>query len=255
MNIKPLMRGVPVMNEPVAVALWSMKGGVGVTVTAAVLAMGLAENGHDVLAVDLGADLGPTLGVPVEPGPGISDWLASPSDVDAEALHRIGREVAPRLTLLSMGSAHLASESSMDADRQLALDAALRSSGKSLVVDVGSLAGPLSPHHRLRIHVAQAMTTQWLVTRRCYLAVSASTRTPVPPDGILVVSERHRALSAADAAEAIGAPLVAECSLDMGLARVVDSGLLLARAPRSLCRFLGNLFPQAQGPRRARLAR
>lgn len=224
-----------------SVALWSMKGGVGVTVTAAAMAIGLAARGHDVLLVDLGADLASVLGVPLEPGPGLTDWLASPAVVTAAALHRIVREVSPGVGLLPSGSASLDESPDDWPDRLAALGPALRASGKALVVDAGSLVGPPSRHHELRMAVVHAMAHQWLVTRRCYLAVSASTRSPVPPDGVIVVSERHRALTAADAADALRVPLVAECGLDSGVARIVDSGLLLTRAPRSLCRMLGDL--------------
>ena len=52
-------------------------------------------------------------------------------------------------------------------------------------------------------------------------------------DGIIAIVEPGRALNGRDAARAIGAPIVAELPYDPSIARAVDAGLLAARTPRS----------------------
>ncbi|HKY13967.1 MAG TPA: hypothetical protein VJM33_03510, partial [Microthrixaceae bacterium] len=77
-------------------ALWSAKGGVGVTTTAVGLASVLAADRSsqsrsrrarpDVLLVDLGGDLPASVGLP-QPEHGLTDWLAV--DADGAALRRV----------------------------------------------------------------------------------------------------------------------------------------------------------------------
>jgi hypothetical protein len=80
----------------------------------------------------------------------------------------------------------------------------------------------------------EAADLSLLVTRPCYMAIQRARRIGVQPTGIAVIHEPGRALSADDIERAIGAPVVFETRLDPAVARAVDSGLLVARLPRSL---------------------
>ena len=57
---------------------WSAKGGSGTTVVAAALALVLARQQPTTL-VDLAGDIPAALGLPQPSGPGVADWLASPT--------------------------------------------------------------------------------------------------------------------------------------------------------------------------------
>ena len=63
---------------------WSAKGGSGTTVFAAALALVMGQRRPTVL-VDLDGDAPATLGLAQPSGPGVAEWLASPS-ADALAL-------------------------------------------------------------------------------------------------------------------------------------------------------------------------
>jgi hypothetical protein len=87
----------------------------------------------------------------------------------------------------------------------------------------------------------------YLVTRPCYLALR---RTPLGyarrrPDGIVLITEPGRALTASDVATIIGAPIRAELAQDPAVARAIDAGLLAHRLPRTLARAVGRLVEPA----------
>lgn len=73
--------------------------------------------------------------------------------------------------------------------------------------------------------------TRYLVVRGpCYLALSAAVARPDPaPDGIVLVAEPCRSLTARDVTEVTGVPVVAVVEVSDRVARAVDAGLLLAR--------------------------
>ena len=89
--------------------------------------------------------------------------------------------------------------------------------------------------------------TRYVVTRPCYLALRAEVQTRQyedRADGLIVITEANRALSADDAARAIGVPVVAEIPWDPAVARAIDAGLLASRLPASLARPLGAIRPK-----------
>lgn len=103
-------------------------------------------------------------------------------------------------------------------------------STETLIVDAGTAA---VEHYGVR----------YLVTRPCYLAlrraaIGADTR----PDGVVVIEEPGRALTAQDAADVVCAPLRATIGLDPAVARAVDAGLFASRLPRTLTRSLRHLI-------------
>ena len=58
------------------------------------------------------------------------------------------------------------------------------------------------------------------------------------PDGVVLVEEPGRSLTAADVARAVGAPVVARIDVDPAIARAVDAGLLAARLPAAMVKSL-----------------
>ena len=189
---------------------WSAKGGSGTTVVSAALALVLSHR-RPALLVDLAGDAPAALGIAEPAGPGVADWLASPS-ADAAALQRLAVPSSPA-----------------DA-RWGQLAQALGQLGAAAVVDCGTGAPPAG--------LVAAAGHSLLVTRPCYLALRRAVATGVQPSGIVLVHEPGRALTARDVERSLGAPVVAELHYDPAVARAVDAGLLAARLPRSLAHSL-----------------
>jgi hypothetical protein len=71
---------------------------------------------------------------------------------------------------------------------------------------------------------------RYLVLRGpCYLALAAALRHDSPPDGIVLLQEPGRSLTARDVTEVTGIPVVAQVAVSDVVARAIDAGLLLAR--------------------------
>jgi len=232
------------------VALWSMKGGVGVSVLTAALT--ISADGPagalmgTVIAVDLVGDLPVVLGREPTEGLGVIDWVKATPDDPVDALRRLaaGAEsdelsfgVVPR-----GGGAIEVDDPDAAAAR---LVEALGAMADVVFVDCGEFrrpgstpddAPPPSDEQRFRIAVAAAADVGWLVSRACYLSARVAAHSPVPADGCVVLSETGRALGSGDVAAAIGAPLVLDVAVDPRIARIVDCGSLLTRLPSSLQR-------------------
>lgn len=202
---------------------WSVKGGSGTTVVAASLALVLSHR-RPTLLVDLAGDAPAALGMGEPAGPGVADWLASPT-ADAGALGRLALPATATLQLLPRGSRPTGSST-----RWPALATALAAHEATVVVD----AGTGTPDAAL----AAAATHRLLITRPCYLGLRRAVAAEVQPTGIVLVTEPGRALSGRDVERALGAPVVAEVQYDPAVARAVDAGLLASRLPRPLAQQL-----------------
>lgn len=201
---------------------WSCKGGVGTTVVAALCALRSAET-HSTIAVGLDGDLAAALGVSIgSDDAGFGDWTAAACDgATTDGLVRVGVEAAPGLTVVSVGQ-----PPPTDLDEAVGK---LVSGSHHVIVDAGRI--DLQP---LSVALARAATASLFVTRRCYLALRRANELPVQPTGVVVVSERGRALTLADVEAVTGAPVVADLAVDDALARTVDAGLLTTRLPRGV---------------------
>ena len=90
------------------VACWSVKGGSGTSVTAALAARRwAATTDAGALLVDLCGDTPGLLGVPEPSTPGVADWLNAGDEVQIDALRRLEREAAAGLFLLHRGAGPL----------------------------------------------------------------------------------------------------------------------------------------------------
>ena len=213
---------------------WSVKGGSGTTVVSASLALVLSQHRPTVL-LDLAGDAPAALGLPEPSGPGVADWLASPT-ADAPALLRLGIPASEQLQVLPLGSGLAANPA-----RWSALAVALAEADASVVIDAGTGSPPVA--------LFEAVSRRLLVTRPCYLAlrraVTLCTAPALGPTGVVLVTEPGRALNARDVERALGAPVVAEVPIDPTVARSVDAGLLASRLPRSLVTTIGALLTPA----------
>ncbi len=202
--------------------LWSAKGGVGCSVTAAALGV-VSSRRRDTVVVDLGGDLPLVLGVDEgRRSAGIAEWLAA-DDPPTDALGRLELPVRDRLSLLPAGQLPLTGRP----ERCRELVATLAADDRHVIVDVGANRPRL-----VALFDAEAVSV--LVTRCCYLALS---RAPVGhPDLVVAIREPGRVLRPADVGRAVGAPVLAVLDHDPSVARVVDAGILPRRLPSSLRR-------------------
>ncbi len=204
---------------------WSAKGGSGTTVVAAALALVLSQR-QPALLIDLGGDSPAALGIAEPHGPGIAEWLASPT-ADSAALRRLAIDATDALQLIPLGVAQLPSP---DDPLWSRLVTALGSLDATVVIDAGTGAPPTA--------LATAATHSLLVTRPCYLALRRAVATGLQPTGIVLINEPGRALSARDVERSLNTPVIVELQYDPAVARAVDAGLLASRLPRSLAHSL-----------------
>ena len=210
--------------------MWSVKGGSGVSVTAALAATMFARERRRVLVVDLRGDQPAVLGVEEPSGPGVRDWLAS-TDGSESALDRLLIDLGHGVWLLPSGAAQ-----DWPSERPRQLVAALRRMRCEVVVDAGVLHGPglgVTPIVTLGRVLAGAGRS-WLVVRPCYLTVRRAVAERVVADGLILVQDPGRSLGAREVSRALRTPVVATVSDDPAIARSVDSGQVLRRSPRGL---------------------
>lgn len=217
---------------------WSPKGGSGVSVVAAALALACADGGEETLLVDLDGDQPGILGLG-RSGVGVADWLAS-VEVPVDALAALEQPVGERLRVLERGRADLTAP---DPDRLDLLAGVLASSSRTVVVDAGGTAA------RAWWRTVEARVV--VVLRPCYLATRRLLAGGgLPPGAVLVVIEEGgRVLRAGDVASAVDTGRVLRLPWDPAVARAVDAGLLAARMPRSMRRMgerLGSAVPESR---------
>jgi hypothetical protein len=211
----------------VLLALWSPKGGSGTSVVAAATALVLARRAPARLA-DLAGDQPAILGLPPEPGDGLSRWLAAGPGAPTEALDDLVLPAAPRLGLLPLGTGPRCADLSPEAGA--ALGVALRD-GPDTVLDAGLAAS--MPVAEAAVDVSDASI---VVIRGCYLALRQAVRTPLVARarGVVVVEEPARGLGAPEVADILGLPVLARFPFRPSVARAVDAGVLAARLPGPL---------------------
>jgi hypothetical protein len=94
-----------------------------------------------------------------------------------------------------------------------------------LVVDAGT-SPPVAAEDRQGEHYA-------VLRGPCYLALASLVAAPgPPPDGVILVAEPGRSLTATDVTEVLGVPVVATVEVNPAVARTIDAGLLAARLHR-----------------------
>lgn len=199
------------------IVCWAAKGGSGATVVACALALGWPRS-QPVTLVDLAGDCATALGLNEPAGPGVADWLASPTARPPD-LARLAVTIRDEVRLIPRGLAVTPD------DQWPRLATALVASG-NVIVDAGTGCPPQALH--------DAAEQSLLVTRPCFMAIRRAQHLGLRPTGIVLVDEPGRALTSSDIEHALGVPVVAEVRLDPAVARAVDAGLLIARLPRSL---------------------
>ena len=196
---------------------WAAKGGSGTTVVACALAVSARRTESSTL-VDLGGDCATALGLDEPAGPGVAEWMASPTAGPTE-LTRLAVTIRDQVRLIPRGIA-------VPPDDQWARLAVALGGLENVVIDAGTGCPPLA--------LREAADQSLLVTRPCFIAIRRAQQLSIRPTGVVLVDEPGRALTSRDVENALGVPVVAEVRVDPAVARAVDAGLLLARLPKSL---------------------
>lgn len=210
---------------------WAAKGGSGTTVVATSLAL---SSPRASVLIDLDGEIPAVLGVPEPDRPGVGDWLITETSPDHLADLLI--EIGPQRWLLPWrgGVPFARGITTVDDVRWRELGGWTRDWSERWGCDVVIDAGTGDPPSVLVDHADRAL----LVTRACYLSVRRAVRADARPTGVVLVDEPGRALSVRDIEHALGAPVVANVSIDPAIARAVDAGLLATRLPRVITREL-----------------
>lgn len=213
----PLDRSIH--DEVSVLCLFSSKGGVGCSVSAAALALVSAQS-MPTLLVDLRGDIDAILGV-APSAEGLSDWF-SLDEPSPDVLQRLEVPICPNLELLPRGSCR----SPARPDRYRLLSRLLATDGRCVIVDVGTHAVPA-------VALIADASASILVTRACFLALDAARCGPLP-DGVLLIQEPGRAMGQSDVSGAVGAEVAVQMRWHRDVARAVDAGLLSTKLPKPL---------------------
>ncbi|MEL6892766.1 MAG: hypothetical protein AAFP84_14310 [Actinomycetota bacterium] len=196
---------------------YAMKGGSGTTVTAAIAAL---ANRDETLIVDLAGDMADVLGRNVGP-PTLDDYLLDPSLADTPL---DGLTVRVDATTRLLPASRPIDLVSANAEQLGAFVAWFDEQPAAVVVDAGTGV----PHLDLAGRADQTI----VVTRACYVSLIKAARTGFTPDGVVDVREPNRSLGPSDVERSFNAPIVATVDHEQEIARLVDAGLLVDRAPQ-----------------------
>lgn len=216
------------------VAVWSVKGGVGVTSVAALLAIAQVERAEDSLLIDLCGDVAGVLGVDEpQPGPGMVDWCAM-AQPDPHALARVEVEARRGLRFVPRGEGELVGDPAHLID-------VLTKMQRNVIID----CGVTSSASTFRRDVVTMAPTSLLVVRECFLNLRAAQQSTIVPAGVIVMKESKRHLGRSDVEAVTNAPVLAELAVDSSIARAIDAGLARSRLPRPLLRAMGRVLQDA----------
>jgi len=216
---------------------WSAKGGSGTTVVAAGLAL---DSARPSALLDVDGDLPMILGVPEPAGQGLSHWFDS--GAPPEAILDLAIDLDATTRLIPRGPARIPRR----APRWGELGRWLAASDIAFVADVGlgdppvallPESAPTAASKSLSLKPSGAKGL--LITRPCYVALMRARLLDTRPDGVILIDERGRDISARDVEISVGAPVVAKVPFDPAIARAVDRGLLAMALPGSIKNILG----------------
>ena len=218
------------------ITCWSPKSGSGTSVVAAALAGSAAQAGRRTLLVDLGGDSAAILGLST-PVLGIGDVVEGDG---AQSLLDVAVKVSGNFDLVSPGLRPLPE---LHVSRWARIESQLveiSQLGTLVVIDTGVETYPdWVKRISDRIH---------LVIRPCYLALRRAVehhRSADLGDGIIVVTERDRALTARDVTLVLNRPIIAEVPVHPDIARRVDAGLFNSHIPERLAHALTGVVRDA----------
>jgi hypothetical protein len=215
-------------------ALWSAKGGVGVTACSIAFA-GVCARFGQVTLVDLHGDAAVGVGMSLSPEQqGISDWLAARDKVGSDALAALSISITDSLSIIPCGSIEIT-----ETDALFLLSALAQFS--QVVIDVGNVTA-----NNFAMSVAMHAQQSLMVTRPCYLSLHNALRVPFRASGLVYVGEPSRALHRGDIEDALGVSTAVHMPFDPAVARALDAGVLHSKIPRVVEKaWKSNIWKQA----------
>lgn len=231
------------------ITLHSMKGGSGVSTTAALTALAARKNiDQPVTLVDLCGDQHAIFGRP--PAAGIAEWAARglpPEDLDSTL-----DDAASGVHLLGRGAGPLPPRGRQAAEVVDGLLVWMATRG-TVVVDAGNLHpgwdSASGPGYDLRCQLSAASDHTMVVVRRCYLAARRAPSMPHRASRMIVVDEGGDRMTPDEIGQFTGVPLAATVPVDATTARAVDSGLIAPLATDQTLRSLGGMIARLKPTR------
>lgn len=216
------------------IAFWSPKGGSGTSVLAAATA-GMLARGPGAALADFGGDQPAVCGLARDPEVGLRDWLAAGPEAPSEALSRLGVDVAPGLELLPAGGRDLGRGVLPVPEAGAALGVSLRDRESPTVADVGALVRTDPEVADALLEIADVTV---LVVRPCYLTLRRAVSMPAVArvDVVAFVDEPGRSLAASQVLDVLGLRTSVKIPVRASIARAVDAGVIVTRAPDVLRR-------------------
>lgn len=211
------------------VAVWSVKGGVGVSSVAAMMAIGSAERAEPTVLVDLCGDQPTVMGHADDPQQrGVSDWLSG--NPVGSGLGEVMVSARPDLDYIAHGVAPLGGSPEPLLD-------ALKHLQARVIVD----CGVLDAEPGFRRSLVAGADSSIVVLRQCFLTLRAMHGLDVDASGVVLVREQGRHLGRSDVEAVAQAPIVAEIAYDSAISRSIDAGLARSRLPRRLIRTMSEV--------------
>lgn len=218
---------------------WSLKGGQGTSVTAAIIALRHQFHHDSVLIIDFGGDIAPILGQRVESQVGLIDWFLSQSG--PEALDQLVTPLLPQLSLLYSGTGVPAREATPFEDRWATLEAWLNHDGRVTIVDLGTLPGQPGQLGSLWVQLTTWLLQQYhttLVTRPEYLSLRRYFEHDTIVDSLAILQTSTELLSAEDVADLCDRPVHFHIAIDETISHAVESGTLATLPAARLFEFV-----------------
>jgi cellulose biosynthesis protein BcsQ len=219
----------------VLVTLWSPKGGSGTSVVAATIASVLARHHRDVRLVDLVGDQPPICGTARPHGRGIGDWLGAGPTTPASAIESFTIDTPGAFSLVPAGNTDPARAAGAAG---AALAVVLRDDTRITVLDAGLALAPAA------LSLVELADLSLVVVRPCMLALErlqVRHELTRATSGIVLVDEPHRTLRVRDVADIARLPVLGVVPCIPEIARTVDAGLLMRRAPDQLFRPIADI--------------
>lgn len=206
---------------------WSLKGGQGVSVTAAIIALRHQFHHDSVLIIDFGGDIAPIFGQRVETDVGLVDWFISQSG--PEALDQLVTPLLPQMSLLGSGMGVPTVAATPFEERWATLETWLNQDDRVTIIDLGTL--PVQP---MRLGTVWAQLVEWLlqqyhatlVTRPEYLSLRRYFEHDTNVDSLAILQSSTDLLRADDVADLCDRPIHFHVAVDETITHAVESGTL-----------------------------
>lgn len=220
------------------ISVFSPKGGVGTSVSSALISKCLSKLGPTLLVETENGDLEAIVGADEVPKYSFSDWSHSAEPTD-QSLMRISVNVVGSLDYV-IGSIDRSNEQEDTTCQFKNMDTGFigKESRTKLIDSISSIPGHCVVDcslaaSELQTEIVEASDVVVMVLRQCYLGLFKAMQHNLKNqiDVCIVVCESGRSISTHQIAETLGVGTVIELDARRDFARAIDAGVLLHRTP------------------------